>query len=145
MAFEFVARNGVIALNNSTVTGSLNVTAGITGSLLGTASFATTASFALNAGGAAAASNLIFSGSVTASVDVGTTTFRLISGSSTFLFVWAMAWYCYYLPSFNINLFNWSIIVLLGFEIIYIAIQAARGQCFGQTNGSKSIGGNKHP
>ena len=87
MAFEFVARNGVIALNNSTVTGSLNVTNGITGSLLGTSSFATTASFALNAGGAAAASNLIFSGSVTASVDVAGTTFRLISGSSTFLFV----------------------------------------------------------
>ena len=48
--------------------------------------------------------------------------------SSTFFFVWAMAWYCYYLPNFNINLFNWSIIALLGFEIIYIAIQAARGQ-----------------
>ena len=87
MPNEFVARNGVIALNNSTVTGSLNVTAGITGSLLGTASFAITASHALNAGGAAAASNLIFSGSVTASVDVAGTTFRLISGSSTFLFV----------------------------------------------------------
>jgi len=40
MANEFVARNGVIALNNSTVTGSLNVTAGITGSLQGTASWA---------------------------------------------------------------------------------------------------------
>jgi hypothetical protein len=87
MPNEFVARNGVIALNNSIVTGSLNVTNGITGSLLGTSSFATTASFALNAGGAAAASNLIFSGSVTASVDVAGTTFRLISGSSTFLFV----------------------------------------------------------
>ena len=87
MPNEFVARNGVIALNNSTVTGSLNVTNGITGSLLGTASFATTASFALNAGSAAAASNLIFSGSVTASVDVAGATFRLISGSSTFLFV----------------------------------------------------------
>jgi hypothetical protein len=87
MPNEFVARNGVIALNNSIVTGSLNVTNGITGSLLGTSSFATTASFALNAGGASAASNLIFSGSVTASVDVAGTTFRLISGSSTFLFV----------------------------------------------------------
>ena len=87
MPNEFIARNGVIALNNSTVTGSLNVTAGITGSLLGTASFATTASFALNAGGAAAASNLIFSGSVTASVDINGDTFRIISGSSTFLFV----------------------------------------------------------
>ena len=40
MANEFVARNGLIAQNNSTVTGSLNVTGGITGSLLGTASYA---------------------------------------------------------------------------------------------------------
>ena len=47
---------------------------------------------------------------------------------STFLFSWAMAWYCYYLPSFNITLFNWVIIILLGFEIIYIALQAGRGQ-----------------
>ena len=49
MPNEFVARNGVIALNNSVITGSLNVTAGITGSLFGTASFATTASFVANA------------------------------------------------------------------------------------------------
>lgn len=47
---------------------------------------------------------------------------------STFLYAWAMAWYCAYLPQFNYNLFNWSIIILLGFEIIYIAIQAYRGQ-----------------
>lgn len=47
---------------------------------------------------------------------------------STFLLVWAMAWYCYYLPAFNIRLFNWSMIILLGFEIIYIAIQAGKGQ-----------------
>lgn len=47
---------------------------------------------------------------------------------STFLFSWAMAWYCFYLPSFNINIFNWSVIVLLGFEIVYIAIQANKGQ-----------------
>ena len=47
---------------------------------------------------------------------------------STFLFSWAMAWYCYYLPEFNIQLFNWSIIFLLGFEIVYIAIQANKGQ-----------------
>ena len=45
MPNEFIARNGVIAQNNSTVTGSLNVTNGITGSLLGTASFAATASY----------------------------------------------------------------------------------------------------
>jgi hypothetical protein len=47
---------------------------------------------------------------------------------STLAFSWAMAWYCYYLPDFNIRLFNWSIIILLGFEIVYIAIQASKGQ-----------------
>lgn len=35
MANEFIARNGLIAQNNSTVTGSLNVTAGVTGSFTG--------------------------------------------------------------------------------------------------------------
>ncbi len=35
MANEFIARNGLIAQNNSTVTGSLTVTAGITGSFSG--------------------------------------------------------------------------------------------------------------
>jgi hypothetical protein len=47
---------------------------------------------------------------------------------STFLFVWAMAWYCSYLPNFNSKLFNWSVIILLGFEIVYIAFQASKGQ-----------------
>lgn len=47
---------------------------------------------------------------------------------STVLFSWAMAWYCYYLPEFNIKLFNWTVILLLGFEIVYIAIQANKGQ-----------------
>ena len=40
MANEFIARNGLIAQNNSTITGSLTVTQGITGSLQGTASYA---------------------------------------------------------------------------------------------------------
>jgi hypothetical protein len=39
-----------------------------------------------------------------------------------------MIWYCSYLPDFNITRFNWAIILLLGFEIVYIAIQAGRGQ-----------------
>ena len=47
---------------------------------------------------------------------------------STTTFVWAMAWYCYYLPNFNIQLFNYATIGLLGFEILYIAIQAGKGQ-----------------
>jgi hypothetical protein len=47
---------------------------------------------------------------------------------STCLFVSAMAWYCFYLPNFNFKLFNWTIIILLGFEIGYIAFQANKGQ-----------------
>ena len=46
-----------------------------------------------------------------------------------------MAWYCSYLPKFKASLFNWSVLVLLGFEIVYIAIQSVRGQLshFNQT------------
>ena len=47
---------------------------------------------------------------------------------SIMLYSWSMAWYCYYLPTFNISLFNWTVIVFLGYELIYIAIQAGRGQ-----------------
>jgi hypothetical protein len=48
---------------------------------------------------------------------------------STVLFSWAMGWYAYYLGGeINVRVYNWIVIVLLGFEIVYIAIQAARGQ-----------------
>ena len=47
---------------------------------------------------------------------------------SIFLYSWTMAWFCAYLSSFNTSFFNWSVIILLGFEIIYIALQASRGQ-----------------
>mgnify|MGYP006186647041 CR=1 FL=1 len=47
---------------------------------------------------------------------------------STFLFAWAMAWYCFYLPNFNVQVFNWSVILLLGFEIFYIAFMAGQGK-----------------
>jgi hypothetical protein len=40
MANEFIVRNGLIAQNNTVITGSLTVTNGITGSLFGTASWA---------------------------------------------------------------------------------------------------------
>lgn len=46
---------------------------------------------------------------------------------ATFFYSWSMAWYCHYLPSFNSNLFNWFVIVLLGFEIVYITVQASKG------------------
>lgn len=44
------------------------------------------------------------------------------------LYVWTMAWYSYYLPRFNINYFNWSVMVSLGFELFYIALQAGKGE-----------------
>lgn len=48
---------------------------------------------------------------------------------STVFYSFAMGWICYYLPaSFYKPLFNYSVIVLLEFEILYIAIQAGRGQ-----------------
>lgn len=47
---------------------------------------------------------------------------------STFLYSWAMAWFISYLPSFNTTIFSWSVVVLLGFEVAYIAFQAGRGQ-----------------
>ena len=48
--------------------------------------------------------------------------------SSTVLFSWAMGCYCYYLPTFNVSIYNYTVIILLGFEIAYIALQAGRGQ-----------------
>ncbi len=44
------------------------------------------------------------------------------------LYAGTMAWLVSYLPGFNTSLFAWSVIGLLGFEIIYITLQAARGQ-----------------
>lgn len=44
------------------------------------------------------------------------------------MYAWTMAWFCHYLPNFNITLFNWATIVLLGLELLYIGVQAQRGQ-----------------
>ena len=47
---------------------------------------------------------------------------------STTLLVWAMGWYMQYLDNANAVLYySWGMIVLLGFEDIYIALQASRG------------------
>lgn len=65
-----------------TLTGSFELTGGVTGSLLGTASyanFANTASYALNA--LNAFSNLIYTGSVTASVNLTNDIFLIKSAS----------------------------------------------------------------
>lgn len=47
---------------------------------------------------------------------------------STFLYAWAMAWYNAYLPKFNTDVFNWTVILLLGFEIVYISWMAGHGK-----------------
>ena len=45
------------------------------------------------------------------------------------IYSWTMAWIMAYLsPGRDIQIVSWVIIVMLGFEIIYIVIQAARGQ-----------------
>jgi len=47
--------------------------------------------------------------------------------ASTMFYAWTLAWFIHYLPDFNKSAFNWSVIILLGFEVVYIAIQAGRG------------------
>ncbi len=44
------------------------------------------------------------------------------------IYSWTMGWYCYYLPNFNISYFNWTVVILWSFEIVYIALQASKGQ-----------------
>ncbi len=44
------------------------------------------------------------------------------------LFSWTMAWYCHYLLDFNVTPFNWTVITLFGFELVYIIFQASKGQ-----------------
>ena len=44
------------------------------------------------------------------------------------LFAWTMAWYCHYLLNFNSTPFNWTVIILFGFELAYITFQASKGQ-----------------
>lgn len=55
---------------------------------------------------------------------------------STVLYAWAMGWFTGYLPEGrDIQLFNWLVVILLGFEVLYIGLQAGRGMLshFNQT------------
>ncbi len=47
---------------------------------------------------------------------------------STFLFAWAMGWYIGYLPTFDHRFYDWTFILLLTFEVGYVAYRAALGQ-----------------
>ncbi|MEO1450200.1 MAG: hypothetical protein AAFV07_11770, partial [Bacteroidota bacterium] len=43
-------------------------------------------------------------------------------------YAWAMGWFTGYLPTGrDIQLFNWLVVILLGFEVLYIGLQAGRG------------------
>ena len=96
MPFEFVARNGIIALANSIVTGSVTATQGFTGSLFGTSSWATnaaTSSFILNAVSASFAAtassvdNFLVRGTLTAQTIVAqtiTSSTDFVTGSTRF-------------------------------------------------------------
>lgn len=45
------------------------------------------------------------------------------------VFCWTIGWYTGYLQSYShIGVYNWAMIILLGFELFYITLQAARGQ-----------------
>ena len=72
MSNEFVTRNGFVSLDNSRITGSLNVSGGITGSLFGTASLASTASLALSVTGGFSKSFAIINNSTIQATDIGT-------------------------------------------------------------------------
>ena len=68
------------------ITGSLNVSGGITGSLLGSASYATTASFALNGGGGSSfpfTGSAIISGSLLVTGSLNVTGSARIIGTTT--------------------------------------------------------------
>jgi hypothetical protein len=93
MPNEFVARNGIIALNNSSITGSLGVSGGITGSLFGTASWASnavTSSYILNAVSASFASTASFVNPlrqnviITGSLIITSSAVSTIAGNPTF-------------------------------------------------------------
>lgn len=91
MANEFIIKNGFFSQGNSTITGSLNVTAGITGSFSGTV---TTASYALTASylaGAATTVTYIRRSDYTSSLDPNINYLYLgeaVSGSSESSNVW---------------------------------------------------------
>jgi hypothetical protein len=44
------------------------------------------------------------------------------------VYSWTVAWICFYLPNFNLTLFNWTVVVAWTFELLYIGFQAGRGQ-----------------
>ena len=82
MANEFIARNGLVSLKDSTISGSLTVTGTIAGTISGSvsnavsASYALTASYAMNGGGGGGAAfpfsgSAVITGSLTTTDNIG--------------------------------------------------------------------------
>ena len=96
MANEFIARNGIFAIGSSQITGSLNVSTGITGSLRGTASFAlsspATTVYVANGNGTTAANSLSYTCYLGGTpVNILTTTNAFGSAASAFMPGYPMA------------------------------------------------------
>jgi hypothetical protein len=50
-------------------------------------------------------------------------------GASIAIYCWSMGWFTWYLHMpVQVAIYNWVTIILLGFELFYIALQAGRGQ-----------------
>jgi hypothetical protein len=47
---------------------------------------------------------------------------------SIWIYAWTMALYLQFIPNYDARFFSWTVLLLFGFEIFYIALQAARGQ-----------------
>jgi hypothetical protein len=106
MANEFVARNGVIALSNSIVTGSLTVTSGITGSHFGTSSWAQnslTASYFITSSVTSASYSVSSSYSTTASVLLGSVTSASYAATSSNILGGAVNYIPFFIGSTNLS------------------------------------------
>jgi len=48
---------------------------------------------------------------------------------STVIFTWSMGWYMAYLQNPNsVSIYNWVVVIVLSFELVYISIKAYQGQ-----------------
>jgi hypothetical protein len=125
--------------------GSLIVTQGITGSLSGSALTATSASYALTAsyalnGGSGGGGNFIATGSISASVSLGTGSFTITSGSSTFMFVSSSGnvGFGTTTPDYKLSI-NGKLSIVDGGDSIFIGVNAGKNDD-GTSNGNTVLG-----
>ncbi|MEN9638476.1 MAG: hypothetical protein RLZZ262_344 [Bacteroidota bacterium] len=44
------------------------------------------------------------------------------------MYAWSMAWFVHYLQSWSPSYFQWTVVIMFGFEIVYIGWKAAQGE-----------------